>query len=136
MWQQASPESIGRYLALANELTPLAKEAQDWSALGTASVFRCAIAYIYADRAAWTAATADLDLSVRGTGQPFIAFMRRSGDYAQAFLDGDFAAAARVAEDLLTRAVVRPRRHRGHIRPADVHDPAGNWCPGAGQAPA
>jgi DNA-binding CsgD family transcriptional regulator/tetratricopeptide (TPR) repeat protein len=103
MWQQASPESVGMYLALATELTPLAKEAQDWSALGTASVFRCAIAYIYADRAAWAAATADLDLSVRGTGQPFIAFMRRSGDYAHAFLSGDFAAAARVAEDLLER---------------------------------
>jgi DNA-binding CsgD family transcriptional regulator len=94
---------VGRYLALATELTPLAKEAQDWSALGTASVFRCAIAYIRADRAAWTAATADLDISVRGTGQPFIAFMRRSGDYAHAFLTGDFAAAARVAEDLLDR---------------------------------
>ena len=103
MWQQASPESVRRRLALATELTPLAKEAQDWSALGTASVFRCALAYIYADRPAWTAATADLDLSVRGTGQPFIAFMRRSGDYAHAFLSGDFAAAARVAEDLLER---------------------------------
>ncbi|HEX3513777.1 MAG TPA: AAA family ATPase [Trebonia sp.] len=103
MWQQASPESVGRYLALASELTPLAKEAQDWSALSTASVFRCVLAYIYADRAAWTAATADLDIAVRGTGQPFIAFMRRSGDYAHAFLGGDFAAAARVAEDLLDR---------------------------------
>ena len=99
----ASPESVGRYLALATELTPLAKEAQDWSALGTASVFRCALAYIRADRTAWTAATADLDISVRGAGQPFIAFMRRSGDYAHAFLNGDFAAAARVAEDLLDR---------------------------------
>jgi DNA-binding CsgD family transcriptional regulator len=29
--------------------------------------------------------------------------MRRSGDYAHAFLSGDFAAAARVAEDLLER---------------------------------
>ena len=103
MWQPGRPASVGRHLALATELTPLAKEAQDWSALGTASVFRCAIAYLYADRAAWTVAAADLDLSVRGTGQPFIAFMRRAGDYAHAFLRGDFAAAARVAEDLLER---------------------------------
>jgi DNA-binding CsgD family transcriptional regulator len=103
MWQQARPESVGRHLALAAELTPLAKEALDWSAFGTAAVFRCAIAYIYADRAAWTAATADVELAVRGSGQPFVAFMRRSGDYAHAFLNGDFVTAAEVAEDMLER---------------------------------
>ena len=103
MWQHTRPESVGHHLALATELTPLAKEAQDWSALGTAAVFRCAIAYIHADRAAWSEAAADLELAVRGSGQPFIAFMRRSGDYAQAFLTGDFVAAARVTEDLLDR---------------------------------
>jgi DNA-binding CsgD family transcriptional regulator len=101
MWQRARPDSVGGHLELATELTPLAREAQDWFALGTAAVFRCAIAYIHADRAAWTAAAADLELAVRGSGQPFIAFMHRSGDYAHAFLGGDFAAAARIAEDLL-----------------------------------
>ena len=101
MWQRARPDSVGGHLELATELTPLAREAQDWFALGTAAVFRCAIAYIHADRAAWTAAAADLELAVRGSGQPFLAFMRRSGDYAHAFLGGDFAAAARIAEDLL-----------------------------------
>ena len=101
MWQRARPETVGRHLALATELTPLAREVQDWSAFGTAAVFRCAIAYIHADRGALTAATADMDLAVRGSGEPFIAFMRRCGDYARAFLDGNFPAAARVAEDLL-----------------------------------
>ncbi|HEX2746320.1 MAG TPA: AAA family ATPase [Streptosporangiaceae bacterium] len=101
MWQRAAPETVGQHLALAAELGPLAKAVQDWSALGTAAVFSSAIAYIGGDRAAWAAATADLDLAVRGTGQPFIAFMRRCGDYAHAFLDGDFGAAAQVAEDLL-----------------------------------
>ncbi|MGH3269133.1 MAG: LuxR C-terminal-related transcriptional regulator, partial [Trebonia sp.] len=101
MWQRARPDTVDGHLALATELTPLAREAQDWSPLGTAAVFRCAIAYIHADRAAWTAAAADLELAVRGSGQPFIAFMLRCGDYAHAFLDGDFAAAARIAEDLL-----------------------------------
>src|SRR5580693_6055002 len=101
MWQRAGPDSVGGHLELATELTPLAREAQDWFALGTAAVFRCAIAYIHADRAAWTAAAADLELAVRGSGQPFIAFMHRCGDYAHAFLGGDFAAAARIAEDLL-----------------------------------
>jgi DNA-binding CsgD family transcriptional regulator len=101
MWQRAVPETVGQHLALAAELGPLAKAVQDWSALGTAAVFSSAIAYIGGDRAAWAAATADLDLAVRGTGQPFIAFMRRCGDYAHAFLDGDFGAAAQVAEDLL-----------------------------------
>ncbi|MGA9831992.1 MAG: response regulator transcription factor, partial [Trebonia sp.] len=101
MWQRAGPDSVGGHLELATELTPLAREAQDWFALGTSAVFRCAIAYIHADRAAWTAAAADLELAVRGSGQPFIAFMHRSGDYAHAFLGGDFAAAARIAEDLL-----------------------------------
>jgi DNA-binding CsgD family transcriptional regulator len=101
MWQRARPDSVGGHLELAIELTPLAREAQDWFALGTAAVFRCAIAYIHADRAAWMAAAADLELAVRGSGQPFMAFMHRSGDYAHAFLGGDFAAAARIAEDLL-----------------------------------
>jgi DNA-binding CsgD family transcriptional regulator len=101
MWQRARPDSVDGHLELATELTPLAREAQDWFALGTAAVFRCAIAYIHADRAAWTAAAADLELAVRGSGQPFIAFMHRCGDYAHAFLGGDFAAAARIAEDLL-----------------------------------
>jgi DNA-binding CsgD family transcriptional regulator len=64
-------------------------------------VFGCAIAYIRADRAAWEAATADLDLAVRGSGEPFLAFMRHCGDYARAFLDGEFASAAAMAEDLL-----------------------------------
>jgi DNA-binding CsgD family transcriptional regulator/tetratricopeptide (TPR) repeat protein len=101
MWQRARPDTVEEHLALATELTPLAREAQDWSPLGTAAVFRCGIAYIHADRAAWTEATADLELAVRGSGQPFIAFMLHSGDYAHAFLDGDFATAARIAEDLL-----------------------------------
>ena len=101
MWQHARPESVDRHLTLATELTPLAREAQDWSVLGTAAVFRCSIAYIHADRAAWTAASADLELAVRGSGQPFVAFMHRAGDYAYAFLNGDFAAAARIADDLL-----------------------------------
>jgi DNA-binding CsgD family transcriptional regulator/tetratricopeptide (TPR) repeat protein len=101
MWQRARPETVGRHLDLATELTPLGREAQDWTALGTAAVFRCAIAYIHADRAASTAATADLDLAVRGSGEPFIDFMRGCGDYAHAFLDGDFPAAARIAGELL-----------------------------------
>ena len=101
MWQRAVPETVGQHLALAAELGPLAKAVQDWSALGTAAVFSSAIAYIGGDRAAWAAASTDLDLAVRGSGQPFVAFMRRCGDYAHAFLDGDFAAAAQVAENLL-----------------------------------
>src|SRR3984885_2284289 len=101
MWQRAGPDSVGGHLELATELTPLAREAQDWFALGTPAGFPCALAYIHGDRAAWTAAAADLELAVRGSGQPFIAFMHRSGDYAHAFLGGDFAAAARIAEDLL-----------------------------------
>jgi DNA-binding CsgD family transcriptional regulator len=101
MWQRAVPETVGRHLALAAELGPLAKAVQDWEALGTAAVFSRAIAYIGGDRAAWAAASTDLDLAVRGSGQPFVAFMRRCGDYAHAYLNGDFAAAAQVAEDLL-----------------------------------
>ena len=101
MWQRATPESVGRHLALATELTPLARETQDWVPLGTAAVFRAAIAYMHGDRAAWAAANADLDLVVRGSGEPFIDFMRRCGHYAHAFLNGDFPGAARIAEDLV-----------------------------------
>ena len=103
MWQPVEPRAVGRHLALAAELARLAKASRDWTALGTAAVFTSTIAYIQADRAAWVAATADLDLAVRGSGEPFMAFMRRCGDYAHAFLDGDFAAAAGLAEDLLER---------------------------------
>jgi DNA-binding CsgD family transcriptional regulator len=101
MWQRAVPETVGQHLALVAELGPLAKAVQDWFALGTAAVFSSAIAYIGGDRAAWAAATVDLDLAERGSGQLFITFMRRCGDYAHAFLNGDFAAAAQVAENLL-----------------------------------
>jgi len=101
MWQRALPGTIGRHLALATELGPLAKAVQDWAALGTAAIFSSSIAYIVGDRPGWAAATVDGDLAVRGSGQPFIAFVRRCADYAGAFLDGDFAAATRIAEDLL-----------------------------------
>lgn len=101
MWQRVAPQAVGQHLRLATELSELARENRAWSALGVAAVFRCTIAYIQADRAAWAAATADLDLAVRGAGEPFVAFMRHCGDYAHAFLEGDFAAAARLAEDLL-----------------------------------
>lgn len=101
MWQRGEPHDVTRQLALADELRVLAKDNGDWSALGTGAVFGCAIAYIRADRAAWEAATADQDLAARGSGEPFLAFMRRCCDYARAFLDGDFTAAAVVTEDLL-----------------------------------
>src|SRR5262249_12565099 len=79
MWQHAEPQNVGRHLALAAELGRLAKAAGDWTALGTAAVFSCAIAYLHADRAAWVTATADVDLAVRGSGEQFLAFMRRCG---------------------------------------------------------
>ena len=101
MWQPTGPESVDDHLALATELARHAEEGRDWDALGTAAVFRSGIAYIRADRAAWAEALADLDRAVRGSGQPFLAYMRRCDDYAHAFLRGDFAAAASVAEDLL-----------------------------------
>ena len=89
------------WIALAAELAPLARESQDWEALGIAAIFRAGIAYAYADPDAWSDATADLDRAVRGSGQPFIAYLRGCNDYARAFLRGDFAAAEQIAEDLL-----------------------------------
>jgi len=88
-------------LDLLTELTQRVRETEDWEALGTAAVHRTGFAYARADPAAWDDATADLDLAARKTGQPFIAYMRRCGDYAHAFLRGDFASAERIAEDLL-----------------------------------
>ncbi|MGH3282490.1 MAG: ATP-binding protein, partial [Trebonia sp.] len=101
MWQRVEPGAVGKHLLLATELGELAKGNRVWSALGAAAVFRCMIAYIQADRAAWAMAAADLDLAVRGSGEPFFAFMRRCGDYAHTFLDGDFPTAAGLAEDLV-----------------------------------
>ncbi len=101
MWQTVAPESVDDQLALATELGCLARGSEHWDALGTAAVFRSGIAYIRADRVAWAEALTDLDRAVRGSGQPFLAYMRRCDDYAHAFLAGDFPAAEQVAEDLL-----------------------------------
>ncbi|MBO0776920.1 MAG: hypothetical protein J2P34_11460, partial [Actinobacteria bacterium] len=101
MWQTPGPEAVDQYRELASELARRAMASQNWDALGTAGVFQAGIAYIRADRAGWAEALAVLDRSVRGSGQPFLAYMRRCDDYALAFLRGDFAAAAQVAEDLV-----------------------------------
>jgi DNA-binding CsgD family transcriptional regulator/tetratricopeptide (TPR) repeat protein len=101
MWQAPGPESVDQYRELAAELARRAMASQNWDALGTAGVFQAGIAYIRADRAGWAEALAALDRSVRGSGQPFIAYMRRCDDYALAYLRGDFFAAAQVAEDLV-----------------------------------
>jgi DNA-binding CsgD family transcriptional regulator len=101
MWHAAAPNSLDRQQALADELANLARESEDWEALGTASVFRSAIAYSKSDPATWADAVADQDRAVRASGQPFMAYMRGSVDYAHAFLRGDFSRAEQVAEDLL-----------------------------------
>jgi DNA-binding CsgD family transcriptional regulator len=101
LWHAVAPDSIDGQLGVAAELAPLARESQDWDALGIAAIFRSAIAYAHADPDAWSDAVADLDRAVRGSGQPFLAYMRGCSDYAHAFLRGDFAAAERIAEDLL-----------------------------------
>jgi DNA-binding CsgD family transcriptional regulator len=100
MWHAVAPDSIDDQLAVAAELAPLARESEDWEALGVAGIFRAVIAYAHADPDTWSDAVADLDRAVRGSGQPFIAYIRGCNDYAHAFLRGDFAAAERVAEDL------------------------------------
>lgn len=101
MWHAATPGAVDGQRAQAVELAGLARESRDWEALGTSGVFRSAIAYIHADPGAWAEAVADLDRAVRGSGQPFMAYMRGCNDYARAFLRGDFAGAEQVAEDLL-----------------------------------
>ena len=101
LWHAVAPGSTDGQLGVAVELAPLARESEDWEALGIAAVFRAAIAYAHADPDSWSGAVADLDRAVRGSGQPLMAYLRGCSDYAHAFLRGDFAAAERVAEDLL-----------------------------------
>ncbi len=101
MFQPIAPGSTDHWLALTAELAPLARESEDWEALGIAAGFRAAIAYVHADPDAWSDAISDLDRAVRGSGQPFLAHLRGCNDYAHAFLRGDFAAAERIAEDLV-----------------------------------
>ena len=93
VWQAAGPGSVDDHLALATELARLAGEGQNWAALGTAAVFRSGIA--------WAEALDDLDRAVRGSGQPFLVYMRRCDDCAHAFFRGDFLQAERVAEELV-----------------------------------
>jgi DNA-binding CsgD family transcriptional regulator/tetratricopeptide (TPR) repeat protein len=101
MFQPIAPGSTDHWRALAAELAPLARESENWEALGIAAIFRAAIAYAHADPDAWSDAIADMDRAVRGSGQPFLAHLRGCNDYAHAFLRGDFATAERIAEDLL-----------------------------------
>jgi DNA-binding CsgD family transcriptional regulator/tetratricopeptide (TPR) repeat protein len=101
LWHSVAPDSINGQLGVAAELAPLARESEDWEALGIAAIFRSVIAYAHADPDSWSDAVADLDRAVRGSGQPLMAYMRGCSDYAHAFLRGDFAAAERIAEDLL-----------------------------------
>jgi DNA-binding CsgD family transcriptional regulator len=102
LWQPVAPGSTGHQLVLAAELAPLAHEGEDWEALGIAAINRAVMAgYVRADPDAWSDAVADLDRAVRGSGQPLMACLRGCNDYARAFLRGDWAAAERIAEDLL-----------------------------------
>jgi DNA-binding CsgD family transcriptional regulator len=102
LWQPVAPGSTGHQLALAAELAPLARDGEDWEALGIAAINRAVMAgYVRTDPDAWSDAVADLDRAVRGSGQPLMACLRGCNDYARAFLRGDWAAAERIAEDLL-----------------------------------
>ena len=101
LWHAVTPGSTDGQLCVAVELAPLARESEDWEALGIAAIFRAAIAYAHADPDTWSDAVADLDRAVRGSGQPLMVYLRGCSDYAHAFLRGDFATAERVAEDLL-----------------------------------
>ena len=135
MWQAPGPESVDQYRELAAELARRAMASQNWDALGTAGVFQAGIAYIRADRAGWAEALAVLDRSVRGSGQPFVAYMRGCDDYAHRVPARRFrrCRAGRRGPGG-ARPVVRPGRHRGTLRAADVHGPPGDRRTGAGPA--
>jgi DNA-binding CsgD family transcriptional regulator len=101
MWQPVAPGSGGDWLALVAELSPLAREIEDWEALGISAIWRAITAYALTDPDAWSEAVADMELATRSSGQPFLAYLSGANDYARAFLRGDFAEAERVAEHLL-----------------------------------
>jgi DNA-binding CsgD family transcriptional regulator/tetratricopeptide (TPR) repeat protein len=101
MWQPVAPGAADRWLALVAELAPLAREIEDWEALGISADWRAVTAYALTDPDAWSDAVADMDLATRSSGQPLLAYLNGANDYARAFLRGDFAEAERVAEHLL-----------------------------------
>ncbi len=101
MWHSVDPGSVDSHLALAEELTTRATVDSDWGGLGTAAVFRSLISYIKSDLSGWEDAARDMDRSVRGSGQPFMTYMRRCTDFARSYLHGDFAAAEQIADDLV-----------------------------------
>jgi DNA-binding CsgD family transcriptional regulator/tetratricopeptide (TPR) repeat protein len=100
-WQPGPPDAIDAWIGLVTELTRLARDGEDWEALGVAAIVRATLAYTHADPDGWSDAVADLDQAVRGSGQPFIAYLHGCSEYAGAFVRGDFAAAERAAEELL-----------------------------------
>ncbi|HEY6294300.1 MAG TPA: LuxR C-terminal-related transcriptional regulator, partial [Streptosporangiaceae bacterium] len=101
MWQPVAPGSPDDWLALAAELGPLAREIEDWEALGISANWRTVTAYALTDPDAWSDAIADVDLAARSSGQPLLAYLSGANDYARAFMRGDFAEAERIAEHLL-----------------------------------
>ena len=116
--------------------TPLAKEIEDWEALGITAIWRSVTAYAQTDPDAWSDAVADMDLATRSSGQPLLAYLSGANDYARAFLRGDFAEAERIAEHLLEIGrSFGSDKHRGTLRPADVHGPPGDRRAGGGPAP-
>jgi DNA-binding CsgD family transcriptional regulator len=100
-WQVMPPDAISRQQAMAEELSSLARARRDWEALATAGVWRSVIALLRAEPRTWEEGTADLDLAVRNSGQPFMTYIGGCLDYARAFLGGDFDRAEQLAEDLL-----------------------------------
>ncbi len=100
-WQVIPPDAISRQQTLAEELAALARTRRDWEALGTAGQWRSVIAFVLAEPTTWEEGTADLDLAVRNSGQPFMTYVGGCLDFARAFLSGDFARAEQLAEDLL-----------------------------------
>ena len=101
LWHSVVPGGIGRWTAIGDELARLARASGEWAALGMAAVFQTGFAYMQSDPAAWAFASADLDRAARGSGQPFLAYLRGCNDYARAFLHADFSTAEKHAEDLL-----------------------------------
>ena len=91
-------ERLRRQVALAEEVTAIAKRRQELRPLGAASQMRTFAAYVLGDRAAFDAACDDLVLMVRATSQPYWRWSGYLVTGSRSIMRCDFAEAAHILE--------------------------------------
>lgn len=88
-------------LARAVEVAEIAARTRNWLLIGPSAYHRAVIGYHRGDRPAVEEARRDLRRPSESTGQQYWTYLLGCIDFALRLIAGDFAAAARISEELL-----------------------------------